>query len=193
MKDLVERLREGVADTGTMINTAANVNQTMSEAADLIEQLQAQNAMMQASRSEKIEQLEARIKEQDKVLAWNDTVAKEEKTMAELKEQIKVLEAERDEWKDSAINGGNAGYLREQIKELEAAHEAAYHASVMLTEKIKALEAELNTFQQAVAHVTEDGKTRRSFSSSEGWAMVHHDRLSDLEIAEEQLSMEKTK
>ena len=166
MKDLVERLREGVADTGTMINTAANVNQTMSEAADLIEQLQAQNAMMQASRSEKIEQLEARIKEQDKVLAWNDTVAKEEKTMAELKEQIKVL---------------------------EAAHEAAYHASVMLTEKIKALEAELNTFQQAVAHVTEDGKTRRSFSSSEGWAMVHHDRLSDLEIAEEQLSMEKTK
>ena len=45
--------------------------------------------------------------------------------------------------------------------------------------------AELNTFRQAAAHVTEDGKTRRSFTTSEGWAMVHADRLLDLEIAEE--------
>lgn len=53
--------------------------------------------------------------------------------------------------------------------------------------EIERLGAELASFKSAVAHVTEDGKTRRSFSASEGWAMVHRDRLLDLEVAEEEL------
>lgn len=50
------------------------------------------------------------------------------------------------------------------------------------------LRQQLDTFNSAVEHVTENGKTKRSFSSSEGWAMVHKDRLLDLECAEEQLA-----
>ena len=51
------------------------------------------------------------------------------------------------------------------------------------------LEQQLATFHSAVEHVTEDGCTRRSFvAMPEGWAMVHKDRLHDLELAEEQLS-----
>lgn len=38
---------------------------------------------------------------------------------AALKAQVAELEKERDEWKESAINGGNAGYLREKVAELE--------------------------------------------------------------------------
>ena len=41
MNTLVERLREGIADTGVLIKSAANVNATMYEAADLIEEQQA--------------------------------------------------------------------------------------------------------------------------------------------------------
>lgn len=52
----------------------------------------------------------------------------------------------------------------------------------------KELRAELAAFQCAVEHVTENGNTKRSFSASEGWAMVHKDRLTDLEIAEERLN-----
>lgn len=33
--------------------------------------------------------------------------------------KVKELEAERDQWKNDAINGGNAAYLREQVAELE--------------------------------------------------------------------------
>lgn len=51
--------------------------------------------------------------------------------------------------------------------------------------EINALYVELNTFKNAVDHVTADGKTSRAFSASEGWAMVHKDRLLDLECAEE--------
>ena len=51
------------------------------------------------------------------------------------------------------------------------------------------LEQQLVTFHSAVEHVTEDGCTRRSVvAMPEGWAMVHKDRLHDLELAEEQLS-----
>lgn len=51
-------------------------------------------------------------------------------------------------------------------------------------DEITKLRAELATFKAAVEHVTENGKTRRSFSTGE-WAMVHSERLTDLEIAEE--------
>ena len=50
------------------------------------------------------------------------------------------------------------------------------------------LRAELAAFRCAAEHVTEDGNTRRSFTASEGWAMVHKDRLLDLEIIEERLN-----
>jgi len=46
----------------------------------------------------------------------------------------------------------------------------------------------LQTFRAAVEHVTENGNTKRSVSASEGWAVVHKDRLIDLEIAEERLT-----
>lgn len=52
---------------------------------------------------------------------------------------------------------------------------------------LSAPSAELAEFRCAVEHVTEDGKTTRSFSSSAGWAMVHKERLMDLETAEESL------
>lgn len=38
---------------------------------------------------------------------------------APLLEQIKELEAERDQWKDDAMNGSNAEFLRQKIAELE--------------------------------------------------------------------------
>ena len=55
--------------------------------------------------------------------------------------------------------------------------------------EIAALRQQLSTFHSAVEHVTEDGCTRRSVvAMPEGWAMVHKDRLHDLELAEEQLA-----
>lgn len=42
-----------------------------------------------------------------------------ERMLEEKDEKIAELEKERDEWKESAINGGNAGYLREKVAELE--------------------------------------------------------------------------
>lgn len=50
---------------------------------------------------------------------------------------------------------------------------------------VNSLEVELNTFRQAVQHVTEMGKTRRSFSTNGGWAMIHAERLTELEIFQE--------
>ena len=49
------------------------------------------------------------------------------------------------------------------------------------------LRAELAAFRCAAEHVTEDGNTRRSFTASEGWAMIHSERLSELECKEERL------
>lgn len=37
-----------------------------------------------------------------------------------LQAQLAAVTAERDEWKNDAMNGSNAGYLREQITELQA-------------------------------------------------------------------------
>lgn len=56
-------------------------------------------------------------------------------------------------------------------------------------EENTSLRQKLAAFQSAVEHVTEDGKTRRSFvAMPEGWAMIHKDRLHDLEVAEERLA-----
>ncbi len=49
-----------------------------------------------------------------------------------------------------------------------------------------AFKSQLSQFLYAVQHVTEDGNTTSSYSTSAGWAMVHADRLIDLEVAEEQ-------
>jgi methylthioribose-1-phosphate isomerase len=59
----------------------------------------------------------------------------------------------------------------------KAIHKMAVRAAELI--------ANAATFEAAVAHVTEDGKTKRSVSSSDGWAMVHKDRLTELEILEE--------
>ena len=44
----------------------------------------------------------------------------------ELEAQLADTEKERDEWKDSAINGGNAAYLREQLAELKKQEPVAW-------------------------------------------------------------------
>ena len=55
--------------------------------------------------------------------------------------------------------------------------------------EVAELRHQLATFHSAVEHVTEDGCTRRSVvAMPEGWAMVHKDRLHNLELAEEQLA-----
>ena len=69
----------------------------------------------------------------------------------------------------------------ERIAELDGAGER-------MSERIGEIESDLNDFHMAVEHVTENGNTKRSFSTSEGWAMVHKDRLTDLEIAEERIA-----
>jgi len=84
--------------------------------------------------------------------------------------------------------------LRQRIKELEETN-ATYASYIIedridehvsnLEQRIKELEANLNTFTNAVDHVTADGVTRRAFSTSEGWAMIHKDRLHELECIEE--------
>jgi len=74
------------------------------------------------------------------------------------------------------------------------ADEAMYFGAVAdgvesCKEEIESLRQQLAAFHSAVEHVTEDGCTRRSFvAMPEGWAMVHKDRLYDLELAEEQLA-----
>lgn len=57
-----------------------------------------------------------------------------------------------------------------------------------MEKRIAELEKRLATFEEAVAHVTEDATASRSFTSSEGWSMVHTQRLHDLEIIEERLT-----
>ena len=37
-----------------------------------------------------------------------------------LRAQVAALTQERDEWKDAAVNGGNAGYLRERLAASQA-------------------------------------------------------------------------
>lgn len=63
-----------------------------------------------------------------------------------------------------------------------------YEDYAALEAELTKLRAELAAFKSAVDHVTADGKTTRSFSASEGWSMVHCDRLTDLHVAEERLS-----
>ena len=50
---------------------------------------------------------------------WSQENSEHAETIAAAKHEIAELEKERDEWKESAINGGNAGYLREKVAELE--------------------------------------------------------------------------
>ena len=53
--------------------------------------------------------------------------------------------------------------------------------------EIEELKLKLEPFQQAVAHISEDGKTTRSVSCNQ-WAMIHPERLTDLIICEEKLA-----
>jgi len=65
----------------------------------------------------------------------------------------------------------------------------AYECVEELCGMVADLRAELAQFQNAVEHVTENGKTTRSVSHSDKWAIVHSERLSDLECAEEKLAL----
>lgn len=53
--------------------------------------------------------------------------------------------------------------------------------------EIEELKLKLEPFQQAVDHISEDGKTTRSVSCNQ-WAMIHPERLTDLIICEEKLA-----
>ena len=93
--------------------------------------------------------------------------------IAELEQEIMDLRAERDKWKSAALS--------ESYDQLAALFEEQ-------EQRLAKVEGLLNAFQQAVIHVTENGKTARSFSSGDGWAMVHSDRLTDLVVCEEQFN-----
>lgn len=96
MSDIVERIREveAVWDRGESTRRY-NVEDLIVDAADEIESLR--------------KEVEKYHKAQQDFYIPN----------AALRAQVAELEKERDEWKESAINGGNAGYLREKVAELE--------------------------------------------------------------------------
>lgn len=77
------------------------------------------------------------------------------------------------------INKATIANQSELIEKLLAENEA-------LKQERDAFKAQLSQYLYAVQHVTEEGNTTRSYSTSNGWAMVHEDRLADLEVAEEQ-------
>jgi hypothetical protein len=56
-----------------------------------------------------------------------------------------------------------------------------------LEDKCLRLETQLEAFRTAAEHVTENGATKRTMSSSDGWAMCHVERLTDLEVLEEKM------
>ena len=111
MTDLVERLREGVRDTGTMINTAATVNRTMADAADEIERLQAENARLTEAlevadegRSYANEMLQIAAVDTTKLHKSIDKITKRSRERAEeldlLRTQVRELRHSRDRLMD---------------------------------------------------------------------------------------------
>ncbi len=71
----------------------------------------------------------------------------------------------------------------------EKGRDMSLEREFQLQQEVRELRQQLSTFHSAVEHVTEDGCTRRSVvAMPEGWAMVHKDRLHELELAEEQLA-----
>ena len=89
------------------------------------------------------------------------------------------------------LAAARSGLEAEQKVASQSENEAfrcAYKIAKRNTE-VAELRQQLSAFHSAVEHVTEDGCTRRSVvAMPEGWAMVHKDRLHDLEFAEEQLA-----
>lgn len=59
---------------------------------------------------------------------------------------------------------------------------------IALKQERDELMAELHGYRYAVQHVTEDGKTIRSYTDGD-WSMVNSGRLVDLEIVEEKYSV----
>lgn len=55
----------------------------------------------------------------------------------ELEAQLADTEKERDEWKDSAINGGNAAYLREQLAELKKQEPVAWNKPMTIEDSFR--------------------------------------------------------
>lgn len=65
------------------------------------------------------------------------------KKIAELREQVEKLTKERDEWKNDAINGGNAGYLRDQLAALAEQNEKQRKALLSANDFIFTLQHDL--------------------------------------------------
>ena len=112
-----------------------------------------------------------------------ELVTSDNKVIADLSKYVETLEqqiADRDE-QISDLTISSDTYFAER----NSARDVWRRASKDRDE----LRQQLAMFKSAVEHVTEDGCTRRSFvAMPEGWAMVHKDRLNDLELAEEQLA-----
>lgn len=106
------------------------------------------------ARSVEIDILMEKITEQASY--WQGRSESWERDAKVMLEQINTLTKERDEWKDSAINGSNAGYLREQIAKLEADTQEVGSARLYLREKgqllkrIAELEAENAELQRRI-------------------------------------------
>ena len=60
-----------------------------------------------------------------------------------LREQVATLTKERDEWKNDAINGGNAGYLRDQLAALAEQNEKQRKALLSANDFIFTLQHDL--------------------------------------------------
>ena len=93
-------------------------------------------------------------------------------TILELMGQRDALKQERDDYQVAA--------------RLAETKETAVHIALnKMRQERDALLAQLADHHAAVQHVTEDGKTTRSYTG-DGWAMIHAERLRELEAAEEE-------
>ena len=72
-----------------------------------------------------------------------DMVDSLEREVSSLREQVATLTKERDEWKNDVINGGNAGYLRDQLAALAEQNEKQRKALLSANDFIFTLQHDL--------------------------------------------------
>ena len=102
-----------------IVHLREQVEKLKAELASIDGALNDPRANLTLTTSEIIWELKEQVEKLTKELKYTSMAASSEAQYAnELADANKKLTAERDEWKDSAINGGNAGYLREQLAAL---------------------------------------------------------------------------
>ena len=74
-----------------------------------------------------------------------DMVDSLEREVSSLREQVATLTKERDEWKNDVINGGNAGYLRDQLAALAEQNEKQRKALLSANDFIFTLQQDLHS------------------------------------------------